>query len=91
MDELIDFVGTSQAIIKEIEVAVHSVDSDGIHVLIDSIKKADKIFCVGAGRSRLILSAFCMRLNHLGFSSYVAGNIPCPPAGNGDLIIRATG
>ena len=59
--------------------------------LAEEIKSAQRIFCVGAGRSRIILNAFCMRLNQLGLESYVAGNVPCPPAGKGDLIIAASG
>ena len=55
------------------------------------IKQAKRIFCIGAGRSRIILSAFCMRLNQLGLESYLAGNIPCPPALKGDLVIAASG
>jgi len=59
--------------------------------LLEEIKVADRIFCVAAGRSGILLNAFCMRLNQLGLESYIAGNVPCPPVGKGDVIIAASG
>lgn len=79
------------AIIKEIEAGLSRIEESQMKNVIDAIIKAKKIFCIGAGRSKLVLSAFCMRLNHLGFEAYVAGGIPCPPVEQGDLVIAASG
>ncbi len=86
-----DITRTEQGILTEISHSLSSVDNSRIHMMIRMIKEAKQIFCVGAGRSRLMLSSFCMRLNHLGMDAYISGGIPCPPAGAGDLIIAASG
>lgn len=85
------FKDTCIAITREIENAVMEIDERKICSLIASIRGAGNIFCVGAGRSKIFLTAFCMRLNQLGFKAYVAGNVLCPPAGVGDLVISVTG
>ena len=81
----------SNNILSEISLVLQAVKEEQVKNLIQSIVDAKRVFFVGAGRSCLILNAFCMRLNHLGFESYVAGNIPCPPVKQGDLLITMTG
>lgn len=81
----------SKYILSEISSVLQAVNEDQVRYLIQAIIDANKVFFIGAGRSCLILNAFCMRLNHLGFESYVAGNIPCPPVKQGDLVITMTG
>ncbi|MGI5172715.1 SIS domain-containing protein [Treponema sp. OMZ 840] len=78
-------------IINEIAFCMEKIDTARLNLLLEKIKQARRVFFVGTGRSRIMLSAFCMRLNHLGIESYIAGNIPCPPAEKGDLIIAASG
>ncbi|MCZ3378150.1 SIS domain-containing protein [Rhizobium sp. AG207R] len=85
------FARTRTAILQEIGATLDTVLSRDVEVLIDELVKARQIFCVGAGRSGILLSTFCMRLNHLGRSAYMAGGLPCPPAGRGDLIVAASG
>jgi 6-phospho-3-hexuloisomerase len=80
-----------QNILQELITCFNKLSPARIDQLMEEIQKAKRIFCVGAGRSRIMLNAFCMRLNQLGFESYVAGNIPCPPARTGDLVIAASG
>lgn len=84
---------TDQAIsiLHEVEVALGFVDPNVGPQLVADLLKARQIFCLGAGRSGILLRAFCMRLNHLGSSAYMVGGLPCPPAGVGDLIVAASG
>jgi len=84
-------IAAGHQILAEISDSFNKVLPSQAARLLDEIRGAQRIFCVGAGRSRIILNAFCMRLNQLGLESYVAGNVPCPPAGKGDLIIAASG
>jgi 6-phospho-3-hexuloisomerase len=84
-------LAAGQNILQELITCFNKLSPARIDQLMEEIQKAKRIFCVGAGRSRIMLNAFCMRLNQLGFESYVAGNIPCPPARNGDLVIAASG
>lgn len=81
----------SHELLLEVTGAVRCVQESDLHALVDELERAKKIFCVGAGRSGILLQAFCMRLNHLGFEAYMAGGLPCPPVSQGDLIVVASG
>ncbi|WP_320128609.1 6-phospho-3-hexuloisomerase [uncultured Sphaerochaeta sp.] len=85
------FRKASEYIVSEIASALKAIKEEQQESLMQSIQQAKRVFFVGAGRSCLMLNAFCMRLNHLGIESYVAGNIPCPPVGQEDLVIAMTG
>jgi 6-phospho-3-hexuloisomerase len=78
-------------ILGEIQASLRGVDSAELDALVAEIERAPRVFCLGAGRSGILLQAFCMRLNHLGFEAYMAGGLPCPPVGADDLIIVASG
>jgi 6-phospho-3-hexuloisomerase len=86
-----EVIAAGQIILEEMNKSFNKLLPPQTAQLLEEIKQAKRIFCVGAGRSRIILNAFCMRLNQLGLESYVAGNVPCPPAKKGDLIIAASG
>ena len=86
-----NLIETSIAILSEIESTLRTVDPASIDQLADDLMKARQIFCLGAGRSGILLHAFCMRLNHLGLDAYMVGGLPCPPAGAGDLIVVVSG
>ena len=79
------------SIIGEISDTFAQIDIAQVEILIQKIRSAKNVFVIGAGRSKIMLEAFCMRLNHLGYNAFVAGNIPCPPAEKGDLIVAASG
>jgi 6-phospho-3-hexuloisomerase len=81
----------SQELLREVTATVASVQEHALEALVGELEAANKVFCVGAGRSGILLQAFCMRLNHLGFDAYMAGGLPCPPVGAGDLIVVASG
>jgi len=86
-----DVITTGQNILAELGNSFNRLQAPQVNQLLEEIRQAERVFCVGAGRSRVLLNAFCMRLNHLGLEAYVAGNIPCPPAKKGDLIIASSG
>jgi 6-phospho-3-hexuloisomerase len=76
-------------ILGQIQASLQGVSSAELAALVAEIERAPRVFCLGAGRSGILLQAFCMRLNHLGFEAYMAGGLPCPPVGADDLIIVA--
>ena len=78
-------------ILDEIQASLREVNVADLDALVAEIERAPKVFCLGAGRSGILLQAFCMRLNHLGCAAYMAGGVPCPPVGANDLIIVASG
>jgi 6-phospho-3-hexuloisomerase len=88
MEEILNI---GRAILDELTTCYNKLSPFLAEQLMEEINQAKRVFCVGAGRSRIFLEAFSMRLNHLGKESYIAGNIPCPPARNGDLVIAASG
>lgn len=68
------------------------------HISIDSltagtqlIQEAKRIFVIGAGRTGLMMKAAAMRLMHLGYTVYVAGETTTPAILQGDLLLAASG
>ncbi len=74
-------------IIKEISEALSKVDHEKFTSFINKILSAENIFLAGAGRMGIMLSAFCMRLYHLGYNSNMVGSITTPPISKNDLLI----
>lgn len=79
------------------EIAEHVIkvseelDEGQLDVMINSIKKADRVFVVGAGRSGLVARAFAMRLVQLGLTSYVVGETITPGMKKKDLLVVVSG
>ena len=78
-------------ILKEINSSLSKVKKTDVNKLIKEILKAKRIFLSGQGRSGLIAKTFAMRLMHLGFEVYVAGETITPGIENGDLLIACSG
>jgi 6-phospho-3-hexuloisomerase len=55
------------------------------------IRRAPRVFAFATGRSGFILRTFVMRLNHLGQPAFFVGDASCPPVGQGDLFLVASG
>lgn len=78
-------------ILLDIENTLSNIEDSTVQDLMNRIKKVQTIFFIGAGRSKLVLATFCMRLQHLGYKAYMVGDLYCPPADKNDLAIVATG
>ncbi len=78
-------------ILTEIEDALSNISSIEVSNVINHILAADRIFIAGAGRSRLIMSAFAMRLMHIGLSVYMVGDVTTPAITDKDLLLIASG
>lgn len=78
-------------ILTEIEDTLSSISSVEVSNVINHISAADHIFIAGAGRSRLIMSAFAMRLMHIGLSVYMVGDVTTPAITDRDLLLIASG
>jgi 6-phospho-3-hexuloisomerase len=76
-----------QNIINELRKQFMAVDEQELDTLCDYILKAPKIFVYSRGRVLLALKAFCMRLNHLGLTARVVGDITTPFIAKNDLLI----
>jgi 6-phospho-3-hexuloisomerase len=76
-----------QNIINELRKQIMAVDEQELDTFCDYILKAPKIFVYSRGRVLLALKAFCMRLNHLGLTARVVGDITTPFIAKDDLLI----
>jgi 6-phospho-3-hexuloisomerase len=85
------FKEVSSEILEEIRTSLLTIDVESVDRLITQILSSKKIFCLGAGRSKAILRAFCIRLNQLGIHCFEVGGVPCPPITSEDLLIVSTG
>ena len=76
---------------RELAEALEQVDEKQVEELMDAICNAKKVYVAGAGRSLLMLRCLAMRLMHLGFESYVAGDTTTPAFEREDLLICGSG
>jgi 6-phospho-3-hexuloisomerase len=80
-----------QTIIDELEKNFMAIDDEEISRLIGLIEQADKIFFFSHGREMMVLSAFAMRIFHMGYDAYVVGESHVPPIAKGDLLVMSLG
>lgn len=82
----IKIVFMKSEILKEIEISIKKIPQHYIEQIIEEIRKSQKIFLWGLGRSGMMARAFAMRLRHLGLESYFIAGL-CPPVSKNDLLI----
>jgi 6-phospho-3-hexuloisomerase len=75
----------------QIAAVVGRIKKAEVDALVEAILEAETIFIAGAGRSLLMLSAFAMRLVHLGLRAFVVGETSTPAIGADDLLIAGSG
>lgn len=75
----------------EIRAAVAGIDPDAMAGMVGEIAAARQIICYGVGREGLMMRALAMRLYHLGLAAHLVGDMSCPPAGPGDLLMVSAG
>jgi 6-phospho-3-hexuloisomerase len=75
----------------QIAAVVGRIKKTEVDALVEAILEAETVFTAGAGRSLLMLSAFAMRLVHLGLRAFVVGETSTPAIGADDLLIAGSG
>ena len=80
-----------QYILEEIRESLTHLSPSEISHAVSRILAADRIFIAGAGRSRLMMSAFAMRLMHMGLSVHMVGDVTTPAITDRDLLLAASG
>lgn len=78
-------------VLAETKTALDSVDPAQVEAFVSALEKAGTIFCIGVGRVELAMAAMVKRLNHLGFTACMVGDISEPAATEGDLLVVASG
>ena len=67
------------------------IDFNEVAALAKSIKTANSIFIIAAGRSGFAMRSAAMRLMHLGLNAHFVGETTTPAIKQGDLLIAASG
>ena len=78
-------------ITKELQNLMELVLEDEIVSFQREIKKANRIFLAGMGRSGFMMRGFAMRLMHMGFDVFVVGETTTPAILKHDLLIIGSG
>lgn len=59
--------------------------------ILECYRDQHTIICAGAGRSKLMIRAFSMRMMHMGMASYVAGETSTPAIREHDVLVIGSG
>lgn len=77
-------------ILGDLQDIISGIDPEKAQAVLSDIRRANRVFVAGAGRSLLMMRAFAMRLMHLGLTVYVVGETVTPAIGEGDLLLGGT-
>ncbi|WP_408007928.1 6-phospho-3-hexuloisomerase [Pseudalkalibacillus sp. A8] len=78
-------------ILNELQQVAEGLDDEQIKPFIEELRKADRIFVSGEGRSGLMGKAFAMRLMHAGYTVFVTGETITPSIKEGDVLVSISG
>ena len=78
-------------ICEELRGRAMDFDDAALVDIAEKIDKANNIFCVGLGRSKLSIMAFAMRLMHMGRKSYMVGETCTPNITDKGLLVVCSG
>lgn len=80
-----------ELVLAEVANALASVADAETEAFIAALERAETIFCLGVGRVGLAVSAMVKRLNHIGMTAYMVGDLSEPAATDRDLLVIASG
>ena len=78
-------------ITKELQNLMEQVSQDDVKSFERELKKANRVFLAGMGRSGFMMRGFAMRLMHMGFDVFVVGETTTPAILKHDLLIIGSG
>lgn len=85
------FRAYSELILKELHSSIENIQEKEIHQVVQSVLNRNRVFVSGAGRSRLVMKSFAMRLMQMGMEVYVVGETVTPSITSEDLLIIGSG
>lgn len=85
------FASARRVVTREIDASLAEVEEDEARSLVEAITGCERVFVLGAGRSKLVVDGFAMRLTHLGLTAHVAADTTTPAIAPGDLLIVCSG
>ncbi|MDO4345362.1 MAG: SIS domain-containing protein [Eubacteriales bacterium] len=86
-----DYQKTYQTMLEEYQQVFEKLNQDSMREFIETIKKHDRIFCIGVGREGMMTKAFAMRLMHMGKEVHWIWDDTTPHIGEGDLLVATLG
>ncbi|MFI9005857.1 6-phospho-3-hexuloisomerase [Actinosynnema sp. NPDC053489] len=85
------FASARRVVMREIEASLTQVEEKQARSLVEAITGRRRVFLLGAGRSKLAVDGFAMRLTHLGLTAHVVADMTTPAIGPDDLLIVCSG
>lgn len=76
---------------SEIAAALAGINPESIDQLAGVLAGARRVLLFGGGREGLALRGWTMRLFHAGVAASYVGDVTCPPAGAGDVVVLSSG
>ncbi|RMF80109.1 MAG: 6-phospho-3-hexuloisomerase [Chloroflexi bacterium] len=86
-----DYQALTAAVLAELDRTLKAIDVAQVAALNAAILNAPRIFVAGKGRTGLRMSAFAMRLMHLGRHVHVVGEVTTPGIKAGELLVIGSG
>jgi 6-phospho-3-hexuloisomerase len=80
-----------EAVLDDARNLVTKAPREPVERFVEGLDQAQRIFCAAQGRSGYVLRCFCMRLMHLGYRAYFAGETITPRVGTGDMVVVVSG
>ncbi|WP_188456256.1 6-phospho-3-hexuloisomerase [Virgibacillus oceani] len=78
-------------ILEELKEVAEQLEDSQIKSFMDTIRRANRIFIAGEGRSGLMGKAFAMRLMHAGYHVFVKGETITPSIQEDDVLVAISG
>ena len=78
-------------IINEYKEVFEKLNETSLRNFIETVKKYNRVFCIGVGREGMMTRAFAMRLMHMGKEVHWIWDDTTPHIGEGDLLIATLG
>ena len=82
-----EVLSSMRLIIENLKEVIDKLDREAIKAMLQKTIDGNRVFVMGAGRSRLVAKAFAMRLMQLGLSVYVVGETTTPAVLPQDVVI----
>jgi 6-phospho-3-hexuloisomerase len=83
--------GLLEVVFDEGRNLLEALPGEPVKRFIRGLDHADRIFCAAQGRSGYVLRCFCMRLMHLGYRAYFAGETITPRMEKPDILVVLSG
>lgn len=86
-----EYARTAKEVLGELNRALQGINETEVIGFMSCLNRENRIFCDGAGRSRLQAEGFAMRLAQMGFLASVVGEATAPAITEKDILVILSG